>query len=137
VQPARAALAAGQRHVQRLGAQLGLQLGVGQRVAARLQRASTRCLVCVDRRAARLLLVDAECAQALEQFGQRPGLAEETRLGVLELGRRRRGVERRARRLHQCVQIVHGLSWEGKRWRLRWKPVSRSDVKKAAKRWRA
>ena len=38
VQAAAAALAAGQRHVERLGLQLALEFGVGQRLAARGER---------------------------------------------------------------------------------------------------
>ncbi len=107
MQPARAALAARQRDVQRLGAQLRLQLAGGECVAPCLQQSFDPLLGLVDGRAASLLLIDAQCRQALHQLGQLPGLAQEARLGVFQFGRCGRSIERRLRSLYQFVQIVH------------------------------
>ena len=78
----------GQRDVERLGLQLRLELGLGQRLARAPQRGFDRLLGRVDRGAARLLLVDAQRGQALQQLGDAAGLAEEARLRVLEFGGR-------------------------------------------------
>jgi len=99
--------AAGQRHVQRLGLELRLQLGVGQRLAARGQRGLDALLDDVDLGAARLLLLDRQRRHALEQFGDATGLAEESGLRVLQLGRRAGGGEFGFGGLHQEVEVVH------------------------------
>jgi hypothetical protein len=56
VQAAHAALAAGQRHVQRLGLQLGLQFGFGQALARAVSAPRCAALGLVDLGAAGLLL---------------------------------------------------------------------------------
>ena len=62
----------------------------------------------VDARALRALLVDAELAQTLEQFGDAARLAEKTRLGVFERCRLLRIGEGRTRIGDQLVDGIHG-----------------------------
>jgi hypothetical protein len=87
VQAAGAAGAAGQRHIERLGLQLLLKLGVGQGLAAGVERGFDGLFGQVDGGAAALLLVHAEGGHAFHQLGDAAGLAEETRLGVFQVGR--------------------------------------------------
>ena len=74
MQAADAALAAGQRHVERLGLQLRFELGVGQRLAARVERGLDLLLGGVDLGAARLLLVGGSAASAFSSSVTRPAL---------------------------------------------------------------
>ncbi len=107
MQAALPARAAGQRHVERLGLQLRLQLGIGERLAASGQRGFDALLDDVDLGTTRLLLLDRQRGHALEQLGHATGLAEETRLGVLQVGRRRGGGEFGFGGLHQEIEVVH------------------------------
>ena len=88
MQAALPALAARQRNVERFGLQLAFEVGVGQRLAARGQRCLDGLLGHVDGGAAGFLLVDAELRQPFHQRGHVAGLAQEARLGVLQVGGR-------------------------------------------------
>ena len=78
-----------------------------ERLAARLQQRLDLLLGQVDLRAARLLLVDRQRAERLQQLGEAAGLAEVTRLRVLEFGRRRRLGEVGLRVVDEGSEIVH------------------------------
>ncbi|MNS89236.1 hypothetical protein D3C72_1232420 [compost metagenome] len=78
--------AAGQRHVDGLGGQARVHQRIGQRLAARLQGTFHLLLDLVDARAFGLARLGVELAQALEQLGQRPGLAQEAGLFVFQRG---------------------------------------------------
>ena len=107
MQAAQAALAAGQRDVQRLGLQLRVEFGLGQRLSAGRERGFDALLGLVDFGAAGLLLVGRQGTQALEQLGHAAGLAQEAGLGVFQFGGRGRSGEVGGCRSHQGVEIVH------------------------------
>ena len=107
VDAALAALPAWQGDVERLRLQLRLELGRREALAARRQRRLDAGLELVDVGAAGLLLLDAERAQSLEQFGHAAGLAQVTRLGVFEFGGGGRRGEIRRGRSKQGIEIVH------------------------------
>ena len=74
--------------------QLRLELGIGQRLAARAAAPlRSRCLVALICAPRAFFCFGRQRAQRLQQLGHAAGLAEEARLGVLQLGRRRRGGE--------------------------------------------
>ena len=108
VQPALPARAAGQRHVQCLGLQLALQLGIGQRLAARVEGRFDGLLGLVDGGATGLLLVHAQGGHAFHQLGHAAGLAEELRLGVLQIGRRGGTGKAVAGALNQVAKVFGG-----------------------------
>ena len=100
------ALAPGQGHVQRLGAQLLLEFGVGQCAAALREGLFHRLLGLVDGRAASLLLLDAERGHPFHQLGDAAGLADVQRLGILELGGRGRLGEGLTRGVDDGIEIL-------------------------------
>jgi hypothetical protein len=63
-----------------------LQLGIGQRLAARGQRGLDGLLGHVDGGAAGLLLFDGQLRHALHQLGHAARLAQKLRLGVFQIG---------------------------------------------------
>jgi hypothetical protein len=75
--------------------------------AALAQRGLDALLDDVDLGAARLLLLDRQRGHALQQLGHATGLAEETRLRVLQVGRRGGGGEIGFGGLHQEIEVVH------------------------------
>ncbi len=107
VQAAGAALAAGQRDVQRLGLELLVEFRVRQRLAARGQRGLDALLELVDLRAAGLLLLDGQAGHALHQLGDLAGLAQEAGLGVLQVSGSRGGGEIAGGLLQQLIEVVH------------------------------
>ncbi len=106
MQAAGFAQAPGQRNVQRLGLELGLELGVGQFLSPLAQRGFDRLLGGIDRGATRLLGLDAQRTEALHQLGDAAGLAGELRLGVLQIGGRRGPGESLARARDDGIQFV-------------------------------
>ncbi|MNN14232.1 hypothetical protein D3C81_1272890 [compost metagenome] len=86
VQAAAADRAARQRDVDGLGGQARIHQRVGQRLAARLQRGFHLLLDLVDACAFALAGFRVELAEALEQFGQRAGLAQEAGFFVFQRG---------------------------------------------------
>ncbi len=84
VQAALGHIAAGQRHVDRLGGQARVHQRISQRLAAVVQGRFDAALGQVDTRAFRLARLRIELAQSLEQVGQHAGLAEKARLLVFQ-----------------------------------------------------
>jgi hypothetical protein len=117
VQATGAAAAAGQRDVQRLGAQLLLEFGFGQLLAASLQGGFDAGLGLIDLGAAGLLLIGRQRAQALQQFRDAAALAEVARLGVFQRSGVRGGAEVSLRGVHQGVEVVHGFAKDNKKGR--------------------
>jgi len=99
--------AARQRDIQRFFGKARVQLGVGKRGAARVQRGFDRGLRSVDRGAARLLLCRRQSAERLQQRGELAPLAQEACLGVLERSRIRRSGEIRRCAGHDAVDVFH------------------------------
>ncbi len=116
--------AAGQRDVDGLGGQARVHQRVGQRLAARLQRGFHLLLDLVDARALALAGLRVELAEALEQFGQRAGLAEEAGLLVFQRGVVIGGGESGLGVGDDLVQILRHGGGRGVFWRRR-NPVMR------------
>ena len=88
VQAALPALAARQRHVQRLSLELHLQLSVGQCLAAVIERAFYGLLGQVDGRTACFFLFHAQGGHALHQLGHATRFTQKACLDVFQVGRR-------------------------------------------------
>ena len=88
VQSAATALAPGQRDVKRLGLELGIEFGVGERLAAGGERSFDLLLGGIDQRTTRFFLVGWQRCQRLELLGQRARFTEKARLGVFQIGGR-------------------------------------------------
>ena len=111
-----AVLAAGQGHVECLGLQLRLQLGIGQGSAAFVQGRLDGLLGQVDGGAARLFFFDAERGHALHELGHTTAFAQKLRLGIFQLGRRGGLGEQGLGISHQRVQLCHLKHLEWGRW---------------------
>jgi hypothetical protein len=108
VQSAGLAHAAGQRHVQRFRLELAFaQFGIGQGLAAGVQRRFDGLLGQVDGSSAGLLFVHAQGSHALHQLGDAASLARELCLGILKL----RGGQRRGKcaacAVDDGIQLIH------------------------------
>jgi hypothetical protein len=103
--------------VQRLGAQLRLELGLRKLLAPALQGGLDARLGLVDLGAAGFLLLGRQRAETLEQFGQAAVLAQVTRLGIFQGGSQPRGRKIGLRSLHQVFEIVHVLKTGTKKGR--------------------
>jgi hypothetical protein len=104
------ALAARQRHVQRLGLELGLQFGICQRLAAVAERIFNGLLGQVDGGAMSLFFRDGQGCHALHQFGHSRRLAQNRALAFS----RSAGVAARSKLSRapatSGVQLVHVCS---------------------------
>ena len=107
MQATSAARSAGQGHVERLGRELLLELGFGHRRATRDQSRVDRLLDGIDLGAARLLVIGRQRAESLQLRRDDAVPAEVARLGILELGRRRRRGEFGQGAFDHRLQIVH------------------------------
>jgi len=87
MQAANSLAAPGKRDVECLAGELLRQLGVGELVAARIERCLELFLGGVYARARGRPFGRGQLAQRLEQFGKAPGLSGVARLRVLERGR--------------------------------------------------
>jgi hypothetical protein len=86
---------------------LPLELGVGELLPAPVECGLDALLDGVDRRAARLLLLHGERGEGLEQVCDPARLAEEARLGVLQICRCGRQIELLLRGRDERFEVVH------------------------------
>jgi hypothetical protein len=97
-----------QADVERFGFKLCRQFGFGELLTALIQRRLDGLLGLIDLGTPCLLLLDGEGRQALHQLRHAPTLADETRLGVLQVGGRGGLRERAASLVNQFKQTRHG-----------------------------
>ena len=70
MQAAHATLTTRQCHIERLGLQLRIELGIGQRLTSRSQRRFDTLLGGIDQCAAGFLVVGRQCRQRLQLIGK-------------------------------------------------------------------
>ena len=110
MQAAACGTATRQRHVERLGSELGFELGIAQRLTTCFERGLDGILGLIDGGTRSLALLGGQFAQALEQFGHRTGFAQVDRLALFELGAIARSGKIGARRLHDLIKLFHVCS---------------------------
>ena len=109
MQTAGATLATGQRHIERFGLQLRIELGISQRLTARSQRCFDLLLGGIDRRAAGLFVVRRQRRQRFQLIGEATGFAQVTRFRVFQIGRCGGLREVALRIVHQGFEVVHRI----------------------------
>ena len=109
MQTAHIVAAAWKCHSQRFGLELRLQFGVGQGLAAVVQRALNRLLGDVDGRTTGFLIFHAESSHALHQLCDATGFDQKLGFCVFEVSRCQCLRKTLACRFDQGVQLVHGV----------------------------
>ncbi len=107
VQTALPALAAWQAHIQGLGLELGLQLGISQCLTTGGQCGFDRLLGQVDGSATGLLLFDGQLRHPLHELRHTARFAQKLRLGVFQLSRGSALCKQLLRAFDQRIQLVH------------------------------